>query len=453
MTPFKFTAAAICLCISLLAFSPGRARAAAEPASAATGMQQSGMLPGGGAYIVRRDSFAPTVAVELWYRAPGAGYDNAYPGISRLAITALAASAPPHGTSLAELVTRIGGTLSINVYPDIAMVGASVPSTQAHAVIRAMTNAYFSATIDDAALKAALRDTAVASTESHFDPERILQDALFSHVFSAGPAHYAPLPASTQDFAKIPAERVRAFAARAFRRLNAVLTVVGDVDSEWASYVVAGAPARATDRVSDVASDNPIDSTVSGAPVDVTQAAQVGGIGFAWTGPPIADPKAATAMDFIADYLFDPQRGAVASQVRADNGDAFVSGQFITLHDPGILLVTVSGDAANTYRATVLDGVSAVQQPLDPRAFDAARNAFMYRILNQSQTPSARADNFGWYAAEGNAPYAPGDQSGQYLQIARSLDPQYVARIARTYLQHPAIVRLLSTPHAAGNAI
>jgi len=135
--------------------------------------------------------------------------------------------------------------------------------------------------------------------------------------------------------------------------------------------------------------------------------------------------------------------------VRKKQSDAFVNGQFITLHNPGILLVTVSGGSSAALRSGVLDGVTGMQLPLDRKTFDAARTAFEYHILSQTQTPSSRADNFGWYAAEGNAAYAPGDESLQYLQAAQSLDPGYVAEIVRKYLQHPAIVQLLTAPRGA----
>ncbi len=424
-------------CAAAGGLSHGMARAAAPD------LQQTGTLSGGETYIVRRNVTVPTAAIELWYRAPGAGYDNAAPGISRLAIAAIAASAPEHGTSLAELVTRIGGTLSFNVYPDIAMVGVSVPSWQVPAAIRALTSAYFTQSITDSGLKAAVRDSAIAAAETRFDSDRLLQDALFEHLFSAGPAHYPPTPYTAQDFAKLSKSDVQAFAARAFRRSNAIVALTGSVAAQWASYVAPASAAQSGARA-----DAPFDSTVSAAPVNVTQSAQVGGVGFAWLGPPIADTRAATAMDFIADYLFDADHGTVARALRRSDSPALAGGQFITLHDPGVLLVTLAGGSNQALRAAVGDGVATMQQPLDAQTFAAARNAFEYHILSQSQTPVSRADNFGWYAAEGNAGYAPGDASATYIKAAESLDPGYVAQIARKYLQHPAVVQLLSTPRA-----
>jgi hypothetical protein len=79
---------------------------------------------------------------------------------------------------------------------------------------------------------------------------------------------------------------------------------------------------------------------------------------------------------------------------------------------------------------------------MDTKTFEAARTGFEYHIFSQIQTPLTRADNFGWYAAEGNLPYAPGNDSGAYLRAARSLDPAFIAETVRKYLQHPSIVEL-----------
>lgn len=414
----QVAAAAICTCVSLFAFGAPNARA--ETA------------------IVSSDPSAPTAAIELWYRAPGAGYTNATPGISRLALAALAASAPAHGSSLAQSITRIGGSLTINVYPDIASIGISVPASQAAFALRELTKTFFTPDITADGLKTAQRDGAIAAAELQFDPDRLLQDGLFSRIFSAGAAHYAAQPLSARDITQISEADVKAFAARAFRRENAFLSVAGGVSPDIVAHADAGTP------------DEPIDSTLSNAAIDATQSARVGGLGVAWIGPPIADPKAATAMDFIADYLFDADHGTVAAALRAKSADALLSGQFITLHDPGILLVTASGKRADDARSMILDAASAMQTPLDAKAFEAARNAFEYHIMTQTQTPVSRADNFGWYAAEGNAGYAPGDPSRQYLKAVESLDPGYVAGVARKYLQHPAILRLLTEPQSPG---
>ncbi len=62
--------------------------------------------------------------------------------------------------------------------------------------------------------------------------------------------------------------------------------------------------------------------------------------------------------------------------------------------------------------------------------------------MSAVQTPQNEADNSGWYAAEGDVHYAPGDSSGTYVRNVRSLNPEFVAETVRRYLQHPAVVEL-----------
>jgi len=387
------------------------------------------------------DPTVATAAIELWYRVPSAGYDLKSPGIARLALAAVAASKPAGGSSISEIVNRLGGSLSLEVYPDIAMIGASVPAASAASVLRAMTGAYFNATITSAGMKAAAQDSAIVAAQQPFDSARTLQDALFAQLFSQGPAHYAPVP-DAAEFAKIAQSDAQAFAARAFGRGNAIVSLAGNVDSSLESSFAAGTAG---------AIDQPYDSALGSPAPEISVSARAAGLGVAWAGPRITDTRAATAMDFVADYLFDPDHGTLP-QTLGDRSDVFVSGQFITLHDPGVLLVAISGETAAGLQQNVLDAVTAMQQPLAAATFARAQKAFVYHILNQIQTPVERADNAGWYAAEGNAQYAPGDASGSYLATAGTLDPQFVAQVVRRYLQHPVIVRVIQSTPGAGSA-
>ncbi len=411
--------AAAVLCLTAALFAPARAQLVTTHA----------------------DPAAATTAVELWYRAPSAGYDFTSPGIARMALAAVVASKPAGAASLSELVNRLGGSLSIQVFPDISMVGASVPAASAPAVLRAMTAAFFNPVITPAGLKIAVQDNGVAAASQLYDSAQTLQDALFAELFSEGPAHYAPVPTAAQ-FAKMAPAEVQSFAARAFRQSNAIFSLAGNVSDALKAAVPASAPALDTP---------PLDSTLRNAPVETSAAAPVPGMGFAWTGPRISDARAATAMDFIADYLFDPDSGTVIRATRSQP-NAFVLGQFVTLHDPGVLLVTLSGASAAALEQPLLDSVSAMAQPLDAATFAKARKIFLYHIMSQIQTPMQRADDAGWYAAEGNAQYAPGDPSDIYLNAVNSLDPQFVAQVARMYLQRPAIVRLIQSSSGGSTA-
>ncbi|HTX57423.1 MAG TPA: hypothetical protein VMD47_10040 [Candidatus Acidoferrales bacterium] len=400
-------------------------------AAAATG-PLTGALPHGGTYTIAPDPTVASAAVDLWFRAPGAGYDNAQPGISRLAATAAAAATLESGRSLVNLVRGTGGDLTINVYPDVVDITASVPATAARRVVAAMSAAYFAPAIDADALKIARTDVAVLSAQQHYSSDDLLHDALFAQLFASGPAHFAPIPSDLTDIKDVTLADVNTFAKRAFRSANATLSLAGNVDASVLSAVTVGVPGSP---------DAPIASVTATDPADQTIPAAVSGLGLAWTGPPISDERAATALDFVADYLFRDETGVVSKTIDPTS-DAYINGQFITLHDPGVMLVTIGGSKPGLLKTQVLAAIAKLEQPLDPATFAAAREAFIYHLAADSQEPTEQADNLGWYAAEGNAPYAPSDDSTAYWKAARSLDPGFVASVVKKYLTHAVVVTL-----------
>lgn len=425
-------AALLLLCALLVAAAPSRA---------SESLQQKGTLPRGGSYVISPDPTLGAAAVDLWFRAPGAGYDEASPGISRLAATAAAVAPLASGKSLFALVHSLGGALNVEVYPDIVGIGAIVPSGAVRRVVAAMTAAYFAPSIDDASVKQAQRDSAVLAVAGRYSPDDTLHDLLFKELFVEGPAHYPPLPDSVAMLTRISPAQVSAFAKRAFRSQNAILTAAGNVDVSTIDAV--------TDGSGNGPMDPPYDSQLGATPKSATVPGSVDGIGLAWPGPAIHDVKAATAMDFVADYLFREQTGIVSKAVELTNASTYVNGQFVTLHDPGVMLVTISGDAAANAQQIALAALQKLQQPLDARTFSAAREAFLYHIASDTENPQGEADNLGWYSAEGNPSYAPGDAARMYESTARALDPQYVAGVVARYLKDPVVVRLVTAKESA----
>ena len=121
----------------------------------AADVPSTGSLPHGGTYTITQDTTVASAALDLWFRAPGACYENSEPGISRVAATAAAAATLESGKSLVGLVRGVGGRIAINVYPDLVDISISVPASAARRVVAAMSAAYFSPAIDDDALKIA----------------------------------------------------------------------------------------------------------------------------------------------------------------------------------------------------------------------------------------------------------------------------------------------------------
>jgi len=172
------------------------------------------------------------------------------------------------------------------------------------------------------------------------------------------------------------------------------------------------------------------------------------GYGRAWTGPPIADELSATACDFLADYLFNPDTGVVQRATRGSG--AVLVGTFVTYHDPGIFIVSTSGGDQAAVRTAIDAALRTIGTPLDPVAFEAARRRFLYHILSDASSPSSLADTFGWYTVEGNPAYAPGENGaqGRYFQAVDALTPAFVAATVTKYLSRPGAV-VTVTPSVA----
>lgn len=400
---------------------------------------QSGTLPGGVRYTIAADPAQPVAAVSLWYRAPNAGFDaKPLPGLARLAAVTVAGSVPVTGTTLGQLVDRYGGRINVAAYPDSLAVTAVVPPEALAATVRALSADFFAPVVDAKGLALAKREVGDDLLYRSVDPAQILEDALGPALFSAGPLHAGAM-ATADALRGADLGQVRRFAERAFRPGNAVLVLSGDVDPA-ALTGIAERPGAAT------APETPLPDVPRPVPSPMRIMGNADGTGLGWVGPPIADEADATALDFLADAYFAPRTGIVAKAL----GDrkATVTGKFVTYHDPGIFLVTISGDDAAAAQPIVEQVLAAAAKPMPGAAFASARNAFVYDILGSSATAADLADTLGWYTVEGDPAYAPvaGAATGRYLALVRALTPASVARAAGRYLSPaPAVVTLVAT--------
>jgi len=387
----------------------------------------TGKLPAGGTYVVSPSPALPVAAIALWFRAPQTGFaPAATPGMARVAANAVTASVPITGTTLGQLVSRAGGRIGVATYPNSVSISAIVPAASAAQIVRAMTASFFTPVLTQAGLQTAQKDVTNEAQIHLFALDDQLQDALQAQLFSDGPAKYPALP-TVEGASAFTLDAVKSFAMRAFRPQNAVLVITGAVDAHIVDAAVPG-------RTEGAAQEAVLTETPVPAPSPFEKTASAAGFGLAWRGPPISADREATAMDFVADYLFRPDTGTLARKFAASPSS--VSGKFVTYHDPGVFLVTLSGGDVNAVRAVVSDAIAALQKPLDAAAFARARDGFVYHIRSDLQTPSELADNFGWYAVEGNPDYAPGAGgfNGTYFRDARELTPEFVAATVGKYL-------------------
>lgn len=427
------TAVAVALCAAL----PGRG---AEMPDLGPRVTVGHVQGESGTAIVQQSAGSPVAAIELWYRAPSIGFDaTPLPALSRLSAQTIAASKPLIGEALGDAITAVGGRLDITAYGNSIAISALVPANAATAIVKAMTVAYFSPVVTADGFKSATRDIVTDALFASFDAQVTVRDAAFGQLFPNGPQHYGAL-GTPKEIEAISYDSVRSFATRAFRAQNAVFVVSGMVDPSILGVASKGRPAG-TSADSASSPEPPSSAQPAAGAAAVTKQFDERGGGFAWTGPPIADERTATAMDFIADYLFRQDTGVVANAVAASHPNATFLGQFVTLHDPGVMFVSFSDVGVDDVRTLLDRDFATLRSPLPNDAFARARDAFEYHILSDLQTPTERADNFGWYAVEGNLAYAPGvnGDAGAYFTAAKSLTPAFVADVVTRYLSKPPV--------------
>ena len=404
----------------------------------------SGSLPHGGRYVVTPQSSVPLTAVELWYAVPSTGFGpTPTTSIARVAAQAVAASAPVGATSLGDFIWSVGGTLSIDAFPGSVAVSALVPTPDVAQTVHIMTQSYFSGFVSESGLRRAKLDLVTESVLEQFDPSTVLRNALMSGLFVTGPAHYPTL--DKQDLVHLALPAVKAFATEGFAESRASLVVSGAASANLLNTSVDSA-AQAT--ISPAQDARFLLSTVTKDPSTTSLPYLEPGSGFAWSGPDITDEQDATAMDFVADYLFHPTDGKVTHRITAEVPDVSLDGQFITFRKSGVFLVTLAGTGSDAAAKIARDELAALVHPLPSREFEQARNAFIYHLQSDLTTPAEFAASLGWYAVEGRPEYAPGANGagGVYFSGAEALSPKQVANAVQKFLMGRPVAVTLQVP-------
>jgi predicted Zn-dependent peptidase len=407
------------------------------------------VLPDGLTAIVKHATASGSVALEIWIRCPADGWSASEPGIARLAAYA-AASSKSHGISLRDLVRADGAQLSISVFQSATEIAILAPSYAAADLQDALVRRVLRPLIDSTSLDESKVRLAAQQAAAAQGTDSVLREGVFSSLFAAGPMHDSTF-GDPKSLKAATVDDVRSYAYRAYVPAGAIYVAVGDVD---AAAFMSRLSAAAPPAVSPVALPASQTAAAPAGPVTLPALfALTPGVALAWVGPPIADQRAATAMDFLSDYLADTQAGTLArAAAQAHPGSAF-SGQFITLENPGVFFVSAAGEGVDpaTMSRALQDALRPVlAQPLPRDAFSQALSAFQSRLLRQMDSPQGLADNYGWYFAQGASAYAPSatdaDLGGAYFANAAALTPGFVHDIARRYLGAPPVT-IVVTPH------
>ena len=406
-------------------------------------------LSSGVTIAVRRATASPTVALEVWVACPSSGYGDPQPGLARLAAIALV-SQKDRGGSLRDAARADGARLNVAVFSTSTEFVITAPSYAAPTLIDALVTRIFHPKIDAVALADARKVVTAQQIAAAATPDVALRDAVFASLFAGGPYHDSTY-GTAETLKSISLAGVRTFAAAAFVPSNAIVVAVGDLDERAiGTRIESAAPLRGPGRpvpASTLATNPSAGRTIAGS------LPEVAGVATGWVGPPISDNRAATAMDFLSDYLTRPEYGAVPKAVGQADPEATFMGQFVTLESPGVFYLLAAGRRADpqalasAMRAAFQRVVTASLPSAD---FARALSAFRTHMLRDTQTPQAIADNYGWYFVQGAPAYSPSavdeNLAGDYFAALNSLTAEYVQQVAKKYLGAAAVVVTLSPP-------
>jgi predicted Zn-dependent peptidase len=332
------------------------------------------------------------------------------------------------------------------VYQESTEIAILAPAYLSSSLLDKLTALALQPHLNQAAFEAARTRLAAQQVAAGELVDQALRDALFAHMFNSGPLHDSTY-GDPLTLRALSLNDVTAFVSRAYVPASELVVAVGSLNhDEVVKRVAAAAPPASASQT--MPSSEP--AAASNAPISLAQRSAEGGLAMGWAGPPIADERAATAMDFLSDYLAHPGDGVLAKIIHGLNPATSFNGQFITLRNPGVFFVTASGEGLNPSDISPAIGNAireTLRKPLPPRDFDRALGAFVTHLLSDMQTAQALADNYGWYFAQGALPYSPSATdtalSGQYFQRVASLTPDFVSQVARRYLLASPVIIVL----------
>jgi predicted Zn-dependent peptidase len=396
--------------------------------------------------VARKATASPTAAIEIWIKCPSNGYGAARPGLARLTALAIVEE-KSGGPSLREEARRSGAQVAISVYNESTEIAMLAPAYLSPELLDKLLSRALHPHLDQAAFEAARQRLAAQQVASMDMADQVLRDTLFARLFISGPMHDSSF-GDPKTLTGLTLDDISSFAARAYVPAQEIIVTVGDVDeSDVAKRIAAAAPPAGATQTMPESKIAPYNDT----PLSLTrESINAGGVALGWVGPPIADERAATAMDFLSDYLAHPTEGVVSKVVSGADATTAFTGQFVTLRNPGVFYVTASGEKLDPLitSALIRDAVNtALRQQLSKEDFERARASFVTHLLRDMQTSQGIADNYGWYFAQGALTYSPSATdtalSGDYFQQVASLSPDYVFSIARRYLTaKPAVIIL-----------
>ena len=411
------------------------ALAAPPPATAAPLDVAEATLDNGLRVLVLEDHRSPVVAVQVWYRV---GSRNERPGATGLAHFLehlMFKGTPSHGKGeFSRLVEQSGGRDNAFTTQDVTSYYVNIAADKAELVLGLEADRMRHLLLDpkeiDSERQVVMEER---RTRTEDDPDGLLSEEMMSLAFKAHPYRW-PVIGWMEDIRRIDAAELRAFYDLYYRPNNAILVVVGDVQS-----------ARILDRVRHVfgpvprGPEPPRVTAVEPPQIDERRlwikkaGAQLPIVDLAWHVPNFRSEDA-PALEVLSTILAEGRTSRLYKKLTYERRLAMAAGgdySYFSL-DPNIFWLYATplpGQAPEALEQALLAEVELIKsEPVPAEELERAKNQIEASFVWRQDSVYSRASDLARFELAGSWRLVE-----RYIPSIRAVTAADIQRVARAY--------------------
>ncbi len=404
-------------------------------------------LKNGLVVLLLRDSAAPVVAYQTWYRV---GSSHERPGKTGLAhlFEHLMFNQTEHlaAGEFDRRMEAVGGETNAATWVDWTYYRDSVPAAQLELAVTLEADRMAHLTLTEKQLES---EREVVASERRMrvddDVEGFLSEELFRHVFTKHSYHW-PTIGWMEDIMAFTTDDCRSFYGTYYAPNNATLVICGDIDVDATLALVdkhyGGIPAASIPIPSFDAEPAQTDERRASWKKPVTADRAV----FAWRAPAQSHPDWLPLQLASEVLLGGPSSRLYRRLVVESETASSVSGMLMPVAQPGIFEVFTSMVRGKTAAdaETIIDQEIArlAAEPVSPAELAKCKNRYETGFWSELETADGKAEALGHYET------VLGDYRALFEAAARveTLGAEDVRRAAATYLTKDVRTIVIAEP-------
>jgi len=417
---------------------------------AADDSTESFTLQNGLRVVVRRESFAPLAALQLWVETGSADENAEEIGAAHLLEHILFRGSAGSGAGkIAAQVEKLGGTINGFTSRDHTVYHMVLPAARAAGGLAALAELVQLPRLDKALLEKEAQVVQAEWKQGEDSPRAQLTNALFSMAYRVHP-YGRSIIGTLENLHRITPEIVSGFYRRWYTAKNMILIATGDFSTdrlkEDIQRIFAALPAGAPPERR-LPAEPPQDRVRLNVLIGpVTQSHLM--IGFPI---PAASDKESPALDLLAFILGRGESSRFAEKIKVSRGLVnSISASTFSTKDPGLFIVEAQVEANKLMDATaaILQEVYRLRRErVAPWELDRAHANFERALVRARETLDGQARQLGNFASV----YRDADYAEVYLKNLRRVDAEDLRTVAQSFFKTEALSVALLVPEGTAD--